>query len=285
MTYNSILTDEAECFAQHAFFFVQHSREILGNKQLSSVYVPVQNKVAYTNPDGFRNPTLGTYLEWWMECKEAVVETDGRKWLIWRIEGLPIREFNTCYIVDEKGESRPYVAGCFSHLWRSFKAINKRQNRENDLEPLTLKEAIDKLENSAIEEKGHYRLSAENFFLRHDNIALSNKAETLQRQCQNLKMELADARISLQPDWFRNFYRQYKEACQQTSERKEMLQEQRRILRQRLKNSELTNTEYQHLLQPISKELHELSDPYTSFLWELRRKNTGITLEDLERNF
>ena len=34
--------------------------------------VAAENVLAYTGTSGFRNPTLGVYLEWWVHCEGAV---------------------------------------------------------------------------------------------------------------------------------------------------------------------------------------------------------------------
>ena len=54
--------------------------------------VPIQNGMAYTGTSGFQRPTLGVYLEWWLNCESAMVcEEHGTEKLVYQIAGSPCR--------------------------------------------------------------------------------------------------------------------------------------------------------------------------------------------------
>lgn len=272
-------------FTENAFFFLSHSREILSDSRMFLARVPVVNGLAYTGTSGFRVPTLGVYLEWWASCGDSLVELDGEKWLVWFISGSPLTGSNACAIVNEKGEVRRYTKLNFKNVWSSFMSINTRYDEAKvSYAYFTLEEVVNIVRNND-EDKAERKLMLDCFFYRSFNRELTDRLQKSEERCRKLTDELAEARIRLNLDWYRGLYREVKEAEEAYIKRREQLKAQRRELRKRLKSGELTNIEYQHLLQPISKELRTTADPSFSFDWDLRQKGIGVTLYDVEKFF
>ena len=89
--------------------------------------VAVQSGLAYTGTSGFRNPTVGVYLEWWSCCKGAVRSGgNGAESLVYYMAGSPLSGANRCAAVHEDGTEEGVALRSFSDYWRSFMKINQR---------------------------------------------------------------------------------------------------------------------------------------------------------------
>ena len=146
-------------FLENAFLFFDNRERILDDSKMYFASVPIQSGLAYTGTSGFRNPTLGIYLEFWMSCPQAAwIDGNGRKYLVYRIAGSPLSGSNRCGIVYEDGTTKDVQLPDFRDLWRSFIDINKSHDAEKlTSESYSLQMVVGLL-------KGFYRLSNEAFF-------------------------------------------------------------------------------------------------------------------------
>lgn len=120
---------ERRFFLENVFFFVANSDKILSDPRMSLARVPVQNGLAYCGPGGFQNPTLGVYLEWWMQTRGAIVRNRRGKLLFyWFLSGSPLSGANACAVVDENGATKTLPVSPFNTLWRPFIRINTSYN-------------------------------------------------------------------------------------------------------------------------------------------------------------
>lgn len=116
---------DAKLFYGHAYLFLDNAERILSDSRLFFAPVHVVNGLAYTGTSGFRHPTLGIYIEWWLHHKEASIDAKGRP--IWFISGSPLSGNNACSAVDRNGKThRAELNGQFLSVWRSFVAVNTR---------------------------------------------------------------------------------------------------------------------------------------------------------------
>ena len=116
---------DAKLFYGHAYLFLDNAERILSDSRMFFAPVHVVNGLAYTGTSGFRHPTLGIYIEWWLHHKEASIDAKGRP--IWFISGSPLSGNNTCSAVDRNGKThRAELNGQFLFVWRSFVAVNTR---------------------------------------------------------------------------------------------------------------------------------------------------------------
>lgn len=134
-------------FIENAFFLYEHREQILSDSRMFLSPVAVESGLAYTGTSGFRNPTLGVYIEWWMNCKGALrVDDDGVRNLVYYLAGSPLSGANSCAAVREDGKSEKVVLKPFSEYWRSFMHINKRyDNAKSYYEAYSLQQVIDLL--------------------------------------------------------------------------------------------------------------------------------------------
>ena len=119
--------EERNFFLPNAFFFLQHADRILTDSRMFLAPVPVQSGIAYSGTSGFRNPTLGIYIEWWQHCPESHWhDADGNPTLVYHLAGSPLTGGNQCAMTDEAGTFISVKLPKFLPLWTSFMHINTR---------------------------------------------------------------------------------------------------------------------------------------------------------------
>ncbi|MBR5639992.1 MAG: hypothetical protein IKW83_09545 [Muribaculaceae bacterium] len=125
-------TDEEEkqlkkLFLDNAFYLLAHRERILSDSLMFLTPVAIQSGLAYTGTSGFRNPTVGVYLEWWASCDGAMrTSEDGERSLVYHLAGSPLSGMNSCSEVLENGVSRGVKVMTFKNYWTSFMKVNKR---------------------------------------------------------------------------------------------------------------------------------------------------------------
>ena len=114
-------------FAENAWLFFNNAERILNDSRMFFAPVYIENHLAYIGTNGFKNPTLGVYLEWWLNCDKASIDANGN--LVWYISGSPLTGCNACSSVTPEGDRVPIeLHTSFSNIWRSFMAVNNRYN-------------------------------------------------------------------------------------------------------------------------------------------------------------
>ena len=132
-------------FIENAFFLYEHREQILSDSRMFLSPVAVESGLAYTGKSGFRNPTLGVYIEWWMNCKGALRRgDDGVRSLVYYLAGCPLSGVNGCSAIREDGKSEKVKLKPFSEYWRSFMQINTRyDNAKSYYRAYTLQQVIE----------------------------------------------------------------------------------------------------------------------------------------------
>lgn len=114
-------------FADNAFLLLQNRERILQDSRMFLAPVAVESGLAYTGTSGFRNPTVGVYLEWWGLCEGALRrDENGVRSLVYRLAGSPLSGVNRCTAIREDGKEETVSLRPFSDYWRSFMKINQR---------------------------------------------------------------------------------------------------------------------------------------------------------------
>jgi hypothetical protein len=124
---------EVDLFLHNAFLFLQHKDRIMSDSRIFLCPVPIQNELAYTGTNGFRRPTLGVYLEWWLNCENARICNDKTEWLVYFISGSLLTGANKCGIVNKEGDTDSKSILPFSPIWSSFMKINKRYDEAKSI--------------------------------------------------------------------------------------------------------------------------------------------------------
>lgn len=137
---------ERQKFVENAFMLLQNKEFILQDSRMFLAPVAVENCLAYTGTSGFRNPTIGVYLEWWSICKGTLItDENGVRSLVYRMAGSPLSGINSCTAIREDGEERTVNLHPFSDCWRSFMKINQRYSEaKSRYEAFSLQHVIEK---------------------------------------------------------------------------------------------------------------------------------------------
>ncbi len=137
---------EHECFLKNAFLFYSATDRILADEEMSLVPVPIEHSLAYIGTVG-RGATLGTYLRWWRDCKEALnfvektwfVEKPIEPRLLCYLAGSPLSGSNGCGEVTPDGVVYRRVVSSFGDALQSFMAASwscsheMKERRRGDL--------------------------------------------------------------------------------------------------------------------------------------------------------
>ncbi len=135
---------EQELFYKNVYFFWRNRKYILNDGRMLFAPVVVDNGLAYINAGGLRYPTLGAYVEFWMNCPEATITDDeGKKGLVCRMCGSPLTGVNCCDVVFEDGVRYGMNIPCFNTVWQRFIKINRRYKEAKEtLEIYSLQKVI-----------------------------------------------------------------------------------------------------------------------------------------------
>lgn len=109
-------------FADNAFLVIANRERILSDSRMFLAPVPVSNGLAYSG--AFPEPSLGIYVEWWLNCPSSVLfdEADNLS-VVWSLAGSPLSGSNQCATVNEDGAVEYRQLSCFRMLWPSFSDI------------------------------------------------------------------------------------------------------------------------------------------------------------------
>lgn len=132
-------------FYKNAFLFFRNAHRILNDSRMFLAPIPVQSGLAYTGTSGFHYPTLGVYIEWWLNCDANVTkDRKGRDALTCRIAGSPLSGSNHCTCVYPDGKIGDISHSPFINVWSTFMKINKRYTKAKQMyEAYTLTEVVD----------------------------------------------------------------------------------------------------------------------------------------------
>lgn len=249
-------------FTDHAFFFLDHRKQILNDSRMFLAPVPVQSAIAYTGTSGFKRPTLGVYIEWWMTCIPAIISHDGKDpWLVYHIAGSPLSGRNCCGIVNANGECRSRaLPSPFSAVWSSFVKVNTRYDEAKErYEAYSLEEVVKLLEDN---DQGDSLLERELFLLRRENQVLRQKIQDTQeagaKAVEEIRSTLLKAYLECKRDALTNWYADY---CRKQEEGKRELKEleaRQQHLKQQFHAGEISRMFYHNQNAPLKKRHFEV---------------------------
>lgn len=275
-------------FTENAWFLLANAERILSDSRMFLAPVRIQNGLAYTGASGFRTPTIGIYLEWWLNYKEAAIDKNGN--LVWFISGSPLSGRNCCNSVNSEGEHvKTAQRTSFSAIWKSFMDVNNRYTEAKQrCVAYTLEDVLIMLYG----EDYRYRLIE----LKHEMIEMvmdweKNKLESLYDALHGkmLKLLATNRRIALRNhrEEILEFYKGYVERQKVISSLEQVYVKRHKELKKQLHNGTLEG-DYHVLLAEASREYKahkvEQSDLLNKFLHTTFGKNpNNITPTDVIR--
>jgi hypothetical protein len=140
---------ETDMFIKNAWLFYKNREKILNDSRMFLSPVPIRNILAYSGESGFRKPTIGIYIEWWINCESSIIQDENAKTeLVYYIAGSPLTGTNSCSAVNESGNFHPVSITPFIPLWTAFMKTNKRYDEcKKRYSAYSMQEVIDILKN------------------------------------------------------------------------------------------------------------------------------------------
>lgn len=274
-------------FTENAWLFLEHAEEILSDSRMFLAPVNIQNGLAYTGISGFRNPTLGIYVEWWLNFAD---ESHDHGNPIWFISGSPLSGCNACSCVDPSGKHIDMSkTKRFGEVWTTFKDVNTRYTDAKQLyQAYSLEDVILKLRGEeynhriiAIRYEARERVQAREMEkLRRSNSSISRKLQKVIMKNKLLQLKLHRAEILA-------FYERYADKEKQCNAAHEIYNDIHKRLKEQMHSGTLAG-DYNHLLAVAYKEWKfyrkELSEMAQAFILETFGNNVnGISLIDILR--
>jgi hypothetical protein len=275
-------------FCDNAFRFLQYRNRIMSDSRMFLCPVPIQNGMAYTGTSGFHNPTLGVYIEWWLNCESAMIcsgiETNK---VVYHIAGSPLSGSNRCGVVDENGNTETESIHPFSSLWPIFMRINNRYDEAKGLyQAYTLEQVVEILDEERLPLIDDKEL--EIFFLKN---ALLRWRSDIFGEINRLKDTIDLLKFQLfygHRDELKAIMAIYEEKKEKKEKREKEINEECKELRRKLKSGEIDNKQYQKRLTPLKKEKKNndyLLREYRRFALEPLFPDLGYTVCDAEAFF
>lgn len=257
---NSVdMAAEQQRFIANTFYLLSHRERIMQDSRMFLAPVGVQSGLAYMGRGGFRNPTIGVYLEWWENCIGAM-RTIGkeRRSLVYQLAGSPLSGNNRCREVFEDGTTNIVTLLPFSSYWRSFININKRyKEAKHQYQAYTLREVLDILRQ---EDGGgvDYAHNVKEYFMEHRIKELNERVMTLEKKSSELYTEYQETLIKYNETTLRKTCEEYKQLKSTSNKEIENLKAQKNSLKSELKQGHLDNINYQRKVMSLNKRIAEL---------------------------
>ena len=273
-------------FFENAWYFLDHAESILNDSRMYLAPVKVQNGIAYTGTSGFQHPTLGVYLEWWLNFKEAAIDGNGNP--IWYISGSPLSGRNCCKAATTEGESvKINQRTRFLDIWTSFCKVNNRYNEVKlNYEAYSLEKVLLMLRGDGY----LYRIQQLKYELRdreriQEISCLKSAIEKISKKlsvniAKNKQLELNHNKSKI-----KDFMIQYSVLQKDYDLEHSKYLKNYKDLKHQLHRGTLEG-DYRYLLSLISKDTrikkHEMSDMVNKFMHETFGKNpNGIVFKDV----
>ena len=256
-TKSQSIDPEKELFLKNAFFFLANADKIMKDSRMFLAPVPVQSGLAYTGTGGFRNPTLGVYIEWWLNYPFTMMEERGSKRLTYHIAGSPLSGMNHCGTVDEDGNTHTYsFPSPFNRVWRSFMDINTRYDEaKTKYAAFTLQEVACLLREEENAVATPFIINS--LFLRGKVATLTDTVKRLTEENNDLQKQLSKSKIKLHEEPLRQLYDRYISYRQVQNLYLEELYRTRLDLRKQLKNGQINTKDYQPKMKDLNRKIQE----------------------------
>lgn len=281
------VVSQRQLFIDNAFYLLAHSGRILSDSRMFLCPVAIQNGIAYTGTSGFRRPTLGVYLEWWLLAKDAM-QTDkkGRRSLVYHLAGSPLSGMNNCGTIREDGKQDSVTLSPFNAHWSLFMKINQRYTEAKQLyHAYTLQEVLSLLRQ---EDNGQTDFAPfiDTLFMKHEIDALNQRIESIQEECDKWRSKYTDLLTHYNGEEMRRLYADYETLVANANNEIDSLKKQKRNLKVSLRKGSLDNVTYQRRLTPLKKRISDLLSSISCLQYKKVREafpdNKDITFSMIE---
>lgn len=254
-----------ELFFTHAFLFYHNAHRILNDSRMFLAPVPMQNCMAYTGTSGFSRPTLGVYIEWWLNCESDITkDNEGMDALTCRFAGSPLSGSNHCTCVYPNGETAHIKHYPFGKVWSSFMEINKRYTKAKQMyQSYTLPEVVKILQNAGQSRESELETRLD---ITEGKVNILKKLySNLAEQYNQLRDKYNEVAILLHKAELDEFRTEYQNRLHKAEQEIESLSKERSEYRAQMKQGLISNVEFQHTITPLTKRRKQLVYGLLSF--------------------
>ena len=255
-------------FYDYAFFFFAYRECILNDSRMFLAPVPIYSGLADSGSGGFQNPTLGVYVEFWLNCPLSTkIDKNDSKMLVCSISGSPMTGSNLCDVVYEDGKAKGKYLPYFHQVWHSFVEINKRyEEAKASCESYSLQQVVDILIN---QEGTEYDTSAvDAFFYKREADYWKSRYRMAEATCDSLRKGLRWTMMETKREQLAELASEAD--CLQTKieAMSEEIQEKRHSMLVKLRAKEITSSELQRwwLSLPIAKERLKMEENLKNYI-------------------
>lgn len=252
-------------FLEHAFFFYQNADRIFHDSRMFLAPVPTHCGLAYTGTSGFQHPTLGIYLEWWINGDGVVTkDKEGNDALTYHVAGSALSGCNSCGCVYPDGTRKRIVHSSFSFVWSTFTKINTRYTEAKQrFDAYSLKEVYYILSKSEPGEASE--LAIKLMIQERKNVHLLNRLQQLQDRNDELWNRFHQVCIKLHRKELEEFRDEYRRREREVEEQVADLQKQRSEYRAQFKQGLYDKKSYDELVAPLTRQVRALRNQLRSF--------------------
>lgn len=273
-------------FTNNAFYFYRHIERIFSDSRMFLAPVPIQSGMAYSGTSGFRNPTLGVYLEWWLNCEvDMTKDKNGKDALTYHLAGSPLSGCNHCTCVYPDGTTMDISHYPFRSVWSMFMKVNNRYTMAKaTYEAYSLEEVLRILKET--EESKESELASRLLIEEAHMNALVRQFNRLKEAYKALDDKYKELSVLFHKKELDEFQTEYLSRKESVRLEIESLDEQRAVCRKQMKQGTITNVEYQHIIAPLTRKKKDLEFQLASFKMERMNQlvSSGyITHDAIER--
>lgn len=249
-------------FYKNAFLFYRNAHRIMSDSRMFLAPVPVHSGLAYTGTSGFHYPTLGVYVEWWLNCDTDVTkDKKGRDALTCRIAGSSLSGSNHCTCVYPDGKIGDISHSPFINVWSTFVKINKRYTEaKQTYEAYTLSEVVELL--LAADDSRESLLETQLDIAEGKTNILNRMCSRLEAWYNKLHEQYDNLVIQHYKEELEAFRVEYRAKKQKADQEIQALAAARAEFKSQMKQGLINNIEYQHAITPLTnrkkKIEHEL---------------------------
>lgn len=262
------LDQNKQLFLANAFLFYRNAPRIFNDSRMFLAPVPIQNGLALSGTCGFEKPTLGVYLEWWLNCHEKVTkDKDGNDALTYYLAGSPFSGMNNCSCVYPDGSVKHIHYSRFHSLFRSFLKINNRYTEAKaKYEAYPLHEVVELL--SGEETAQTYTPELEVLQLEGRLKATEELLKEQKEQYRSLEEKYHQLTLQFHKKVLDEFCEEYESRRLQADLKIKSLEEQRCGYKVQLKQGEMTDVEYQMVIVPLKEKQETLEAEIAKFKYD-----------------
>lgn len=277
---------EEKLFTDNAFFLLGQTDRIFKDSRMFLTPIPIQSGLAYMGTGGFRNPTLGIYLEWWLYSGSGILASkNGTEELVYRIAGSPLSGCNWCACVDRKGKCREVkMPISFFKVWRSFVQVNTRYTiPKQQYAAYTLQEVIDILKS---ETDPLAEAKSQIAFLTACNQSLAISLQEQKRLAEDYRQRFHTINLQMRRKELKDFIDTYRSMQKRADNERDIMDIRRRQLKDQLKAGSITSKEYEKEVHAMTIRKKELDSELSAYYYDtLNRLKPGkhVTIEDIEK--